>query len=251
MKKILLFVLTTILAISLFADDKGTEIGRKNKDLKKAKDSYSVAEMILIDKKNNQKKRKLVMYSKEGKDGTNTFTEFLEPADVKGTKFLTIARKGDDEQRLWLPALKKTRLISSGSKDGKFMGSDLTYYDMESRDFDDFQYKYIKDDKTQNKDCFVIETTSKDPKSPYSKSLIWIAKDDYFTYKIEAYDRKDDQLLKTIVFVEVKTLDGVIIPVKTVVDNQKDGTKTLLSMSDIKINSGIKDENFTIQNLEK
>ena len=122
---------------------------------------------------------------------------------------------------------------------------------MESRDFDDFQYKYIKDDKTQNKDCFVIETTSKDPKSPYSKSLIWIAKDDYFTYKIEAYDRKDDQLLKTIVFVEVKTLDGVIIPVKTVVDNQKDGTKTLLSMSDIKINSGIKDENFTIQNLEK
>ena len=251
MKKFVFFVLTMLFTLSLFADEKGDEIARKNKDLKKSIDSYSEADMILIDKKGDQKKRKLIMFSKESKEGRNSFTEFSEPADVKGTKFLTIARKGDDEQRLWLPALKKTRLISSSSKDGKFMGSDLTYYDMEDRDFDDFTYKYLKDDKFQDKDCFVIETTPKDKTSPYSRSIMWISKADYFTYKIETYDKKDDKLLKTIVFVEVKTIDGVLIPIKTVVDNNKEGTKTLLVMSNTKINSGIKDTVFTVQNLEK
>ncbi|HPO49198.1 MAG TPA: outer membrane lipoprotein-sorting protein [Spirochaetota bacterium] len=251
MKKIVFFALTMFFALSLFADEKGEEIARKNKDLKKSNDSYSEADMVLIDKKGGQKKRKLVMFSKETKEGRNSFTEFLEPADVKGTKFLTIARKGDDEQRLWLPALKKTRLISSSSKDGKFMGSDLSYYDMEDRDFDDFNYKYVKDDKYQDKDCFVIETTPKDKSAPYSKSLMWISKENYFTYKIEAYDKKDDKLLKTIVFVEIKIIDGIIIPTKTVVDNAKEGTKTLLAMSNMKVNSNIKDTVFSVQNLEK
>lgn len=253
MKRIIFTALMFLLSISLFADEKGDEIVRKNKDLKKASDSYSEADMVLIDKKGGQKKRKVIMFSKKSKEGTNSFTEFLEPADVKGTKFLTIARKGDDEQRLYLPALKKTRLISSTSKDGKFMGSDLSYYDMEDRDFEDFDYKYLKDEKFGDIDCFVIEATPtpKDKTSPYSRSIMWISKSDYFTYKLETYDKKDDNLYKTIVMVEVKTIDGVLFPTKTVVENNKEGTKTLLSMSNMKINSGIKDAVFSVQNLEK
>ncbi|HNZ27502.1 MAG TPA: outer membrane lipoprotein-sorting protein [Spirochaetota bacterium] len=251
MKRLLFTALALLLSMSLFADERGEEIMRKNKGLKKPNDVYSEAEMVLVDKKGGQKKRKVVMFSKESKEGTNSFTEFLEPADVKGTKFLTIARKGADEQRLYLPALKKTRLISSTSKDGKFMGSDISYYDMEDRDFEDFDYKYLKDEKYGEKECYVIEATPKDKTSPYSRTIMWVSKSDYFTYKLEAYDRKDDKLFKTIVMVEVKIIDGVIIPSKTVVDNHKDGTKTLLSMSNMKINSGIKDSIFSVQNLEK
>ncbi|HOJ65218.1 MAG TPA: outer membrane lipoprotein-sorting protein [Spirochaetota bacterium] len=251
MKKRFYCLILFLIGTLIFADEKGYEIAKKNKELKKAIDSYSEAEMILIDKNGNQKKRKIVNYTKEGKEGKNSFVEFLEPADVKGTKFLTIARKGDDEQRLWLPALKKTRLIASSSKDAKFMGSDLYYYDMEDRDLDDFDYKYIKDDKTQNIDCFVIEATPKSKNAPYSRSFMWVSKNNYFIYKIEAYDKKDDKLLKTIVFVEVKEIQGVLVPTKTVVDNAKEGTKTLLSITNIKINSGIKDDIFTVQNLER
>jgi len=131
------------------------------------------------------------------------------------------------------------------------MGSDISYYDMEDRDFEDFDYKYLKDEKYGEKECYVIEATPKDKTSPYSRTIMWVSKSDYFTYKLEAYDRKDDKLFKTIVMVEVKIIDGVIIPSKTVVDNHKDGTKTLLSMSNMKINSGIKDSIFSVQNLEK
>lgn len=251
MKKINFFLIFMLTSFLLFTDEKGYQIAKKNKDLKKSKDSYSETEMILINKNGDKKRRKFINYSKEGNEGRNSFVEFLEPVDVKGTKFLTLAKKGDDEQRLYLPSLKKTRLIASSGKSGKFMGSDLYYYDMEDRDLNDFEYKYIKEEKFQNIDCFVIEATPKNKNSPYSKSFMWISKNDYFNYKIEAYDKKDDKLLKKIVFVEVKEIEGILNPIKIVVENEKESTKTLLIINNIKINSGIKDEIFTIQNLEK
>ncbi len=255
MKKInLILGLLFLACMSIFADEKGDEIATKSHNLKSAKDTYSEAEMILIDKKGNKKSRKIVMYGKDTPKGANSFVEFVEPADVKGTKFLTIGNKnGSDEQRLYLPALKKVRLIgnSSSSKSGKFMGSDLSYYDMENRSQEDFIYTYQKDETYNGKDCFVVKTEPKDPESPYAYSMIWVSKDDYFTYKLECYDKKDGSLCKVIVMAEVKVIDGVIMPVKTVVDNKKDGTKTLLSLSNVKINTGIKDDIFTVQNLEK
>ena len=252
MKKIILFFALFCIAAALNADEKGSAIAKKTYELKKSNDAYSEITMTLIGKDGSKKIRKLVMMSKEGADGRNTMVEFLEPADVKGTKFLTIAhKKTDDEQRLYLPALKKTRQISSTSKNGKFMGSDLFYFDMEDRNFEDGSYKFIKDEKYNNKDFSVIEAVSLDKNSPYSKTVMWVSKDDNFVYKVECYDKKDDALWKVIAMVEVKVIDGIIMPVKTVVDNQKEGTKTLMQIDNIKLNSGIKDDAFSVQNLEK
>ncbi len=254
MKKILLtiLILSLILTSGLYGDDKGSLTAKKNFDLKKSNDSSSELTMILIDKTGSKKTRKLLMYSKEGKEGDNSFIEFLEPVDVKGTRFLTIAhKKTEDEQRLYLPALKKTRQISSSNKNGKFVGSDLFYFDMEDRAFEDQTYKFIKEEKYNDKECDVIEAISLDKNSPYSKSLMWISKEDNFAYKIECYDKKDDSLWKVIAMIETKIIDGIIIPVKTVIDNKKEGTKTLMQTDNIRINTGIKDDVFSIQNLEK
>ena len=251
-KRNLVWVMTFITVMGLFADEKGEAIFDATEGLKKAKDNYSEAEMVLIDKKGNKKVRKVVMYSKDTPKGSNSFVEFLEPADVKGTKFLTIGnKKGSDEQRLYLPALKKTRLISSSGKGGKFMGSDLSYYDMEERNREDYTHDYLRTETYNGKECDVLRIKTDLEDCPYIYADIWIAQDDHFMYKIECYDKKDGKLWKTIAMAEVKTIDGVIIPTKTVVDNKKDGTKTLLSMNNVRLNSGIKDEIFTVQNLEK
>jgi len=253
MKKILLMITVMLLSINIFADAKGDEIAKKNFNLKESKDSYSIATMILINSNNDKKTRKIEMYSKEGKEGRDSFIKFLEPADVKGTTFLTTAHKtSDDEQRLYLPALGKVRRISSSDKDGKFMGSDLFYYDMEDHDYEDYTYSYIKEDVYDGKNCFVIEMYPKDTNAPYSKQKVWIAKDDYFAYKIECYDKKGNKgLIKTLVMLNIKNIDGVLIPERIVVDNHKENHKTLLQRENIKINIGLKDSIFTVQNLTK
>jgi outer membrane lipoprotein-sorting protein len=252
MKKIILFLCLIIFILPLFADQKGNEIAKKYFSLKESRDCSSLTLMVLINKKGEKKIRKLESYSKEGKNGRNSFMKFVEPADVKGTTFLIIGyNKGDDEQRIYLPALGKIRRISSSNKDQKFMGSDLTYYDMEDHEYNDFTYKYIKDDNYEGMDCHVIEMYPTDKNSPYSKQVTWISKKDFFAYKLECYDKKRNKKIKTIVSLDVKSFDGVLIPQRMVVDNHVENHKTLVQDTNIKINKGLKDTIFTIQNMQK
>ncbi len=249
--RLIILVLMTFFAVNVFGDEKGESIMKKYYSLPKSNDTYAVAKMILITKTGAKKIREIKYYTLETAAGTNTFIEFLSPADVRGTKFLTIGKKtGNDDQRLYMPALKKIRKISSSGKDGKFMGSDIYFYDMEDREYDDSRYRYIKDEVYNGKDSWVIESIDKDPEAPYSKSILWVSKADNFVYKTMAYDKKG-KLLKTIVMVEVKKIKGIMVTLKMAVDNHKDNHKTLLSMTNIKVNSGVDKSLFTIQNLQK
>jgi hypothetical protein len=252
MKKILLIFFIFNLSAILFADPRGDEIARKHYDLPEENDSYSIARMILVNSRGDKKIRKLVMYTKKTKVGTNSFIEFEEPADVRGSRFLTIGYKGgDDDQRLYLPALGKIRKISSSNKDGSFMGSDLNYFDMEDHDYSDYRYKFIKDEIYEGRDCFVIEMVSKDENAPYSKQLMWIAKDNYFIYKTECYSKKNNKLEKTIVFLNVTAISGILTAKRMVVENYLKNHKTLLQIDEKRNNIGVKDSIFSLQNLAK
>ena len=252
MKKIILLMLFLLLFLPIFGDQIGDEIAKKYFNLKESKDCFSITLMVLINKNGEKKTRKIESYSKEGKNGRNSFMKFIEPADVKGTTFLIIGyNKGDDEQRLYLPALGKIRRISSSNKDQKFMGSDLTYYDMEDHEYNDFTYKYIKDENYEGMDCHIIEMYPTDKNAPYNKQVAWINKKDFFAYKLECYDKKRKTKTKTIASLDVKSFDGVLMPQRMVVDNHKENHKTLIQDTNIKVNIGLKDSIFSIQNMQK
>ena len=253
MRKISFSIIFFIITMFLFCDAKGEDIAKKYFNLKKSNDCFSITTMVLIDKNGNKKTRKIESYSKESKDGRNSFMKFIEPADVKGTTFLIMGyRDGDDDQRLYLPALGKVRKISSSNKGQKFMGSDLTFYDMEDHEYNDFTFKYLKDENYDGKDCYVIEMYPKDKYAPYSKQTAWICKNDNFAYKLECYDKKNiNNKIKTIVSLDVKNYSGVLMPQRVAVDNHLENHKTLLQDTNIKVNTGLKDNIFTIQNMER
>ena len=50
----------------------------------------------------------------------------------------------DDDQWLYLPALKKTKRIATGDKSGSFMGSDFSYADLTSRELDRYDFRLMK-----------------------------------------------------------------------------------------------------------
>ena len=94
-------------------------------------------EMILIDKNGNQRVREIRSLPPRRGEDTYSIMFFLSPADVKDTGFLTYDYdddEKDDDQWLYLPALKKTKRIASGDKSGSFMGSDFSYADMTNRE---------------------------------------------------------------------------------------------------------------------
>jgi hypothetical protein len=258
MKKPIAIVIAALLAASAFADPKGEEIARKHFDLEKPNDSRAVASMTIVDKNGGRKARKLEMLSKEGLDGRNSFVRFLEPADVAGTKLLTLARKGESsDQRLYLPALKKVRRIASSAKDGDFVNSDLCFYDMEERKYEDFTYAFLSegasagDESLASLKFFKVEMRPKDVQAPYSRLVAWIDMGSYALRMSECYDRRDDKLVKTIVFAKVEAIRGILFNTETRVTSARKKSSTLLQIADIKINTDLGDGIFSVNNLEK
>jgi len=249
----------TGIAMPAVADAKGDEIAHKYFDLKKADDTRAPGSvMTLIDKSGGRKTRRMDIFYQEKATGKNAYMVFSEPADVNGTKFLTIGHRGaDSDERLYLPALKKTRRIAASGKDGEFVNSDLWFYDLEERYFEDNTYTFLSDNETIADKAFdgmkfaKIEMRPTKADCPYARAVAFVNMADNFVYRMDCYDKKDGSLLKTIQFVSVDQIKGVLVPTRMIVSNFKKGTKTLLQLNGVEVNVGLKDEVFSVKNLEQ
>ena len=104
---------------------------------------------------------------------------FQSPADVRNTSFMNWSydKAGkDDDQWIYLPALKKVKRISSDSKSDYFMGSDFTYDDLGDRKLEDDTHKLLREEALDGIDYYVVESVPVDEDYMYSKTITWINK---------------------------------------------------------------------------
>ena len=177
--------------------EKGWEIAREA-DRRGAGygDSTAHLKMILRNKQGQTSERQLRIRSLEVADGTKSLCIFDTPHDVRGTILLTHTHKeADDDQWLYLPALKRVRRIAGKNKSGSFMGSEFSYEDIATQELEKHTYTWLRDDIYDGNDCFVIERRPVDAaNSGYSRQVAWIGKAEYRTFKVDYYDRKGDRL---------------------------------------------------------
>jgi hypothetical protein len=214
----------------------------------------SVMTMELINKRGSKRVRTMLSYSKDyGKD-KKTIMFFQQPADVKGTGFLTWdynAEAKTDDRWLYLPAMKKTRRISGTSaKKEYFMGSDFTYDDMGTRDLDSDNHKLLREEPLNGKPCWVIESTPKESGGMYSKNISWIRKDNYMAAKVEYYDMHNT-ILKTLEVNQMKKIDGFWAATEMVMVNHQRNHRTIIRLGSVAYNIPIDESVFTVNSLEK
>ena len=98
--------------------------------------------MILTNSKGKTRTHKMISKPKNGSE--KQIIWFMEPKDDRGIAFLKIEHDNrDDEMRMWLPAFKKVRRISSKKKSDSFMGSDLSFEDLSNRRLNSNDYKRL------------------------------------------------------------------------------------------------------------
>jgi outer membrane lipoprotein-sorting protein len=138
-------------------------------------------ELILIDENGEEKSREMKMLQK-GSD--KRMVKFLSPAEQKGIAFLSLP---DDIMYLYLPAFKKIRRIASHVKNTKFAGTDFTYEDMEAKRYSE---KYDPSLLKKNDEHYVLQLNPKEGlKTDYSKLIMWVRTDNFYSTKIEFYNR--------------------------------------------------------------
>ena len=179
-------------------------------------------------------------------DGDKSLSIFDDPLDVKGTAFLTYSHKtDDDDQWLYLPALKRVKRISSRNKSGSFMGSEFSYEDIASQEIEKYTYKWLRDEQYQRRECFVIERHPIDKKnSGYTRQVVWMDKEHYRIWKVDYYDRKQSHL-KTLTFKDYRLyLDEYWRAHEMFMINHQTGKSTMLVWSDFSFRNGLTDRDF-------
>jgi len=215
--------------------------------------------MILIDKNGNQRTRDLKSYAKDfGVDNHRTIF-FKSPADVKNTAFLTYdyddgAR--DDDQWLYLPALKKVKRIPSTDKSSSFMGSDFSYFDMTDRDLEDYDFKLLKETEVRGHPAWMIESTPRNQaiidESGYEKTIAIVRKDNHVV--VRAINFMTNGKKKYLDIKQLRQENGIwLIDEMTMTTKKGKRTlhKTILTFSNVTLNGVIKDNVFTTRRLEK
>ena len=200
-----IFITLFLHLTSAFADsaaDKGLKIAKEVEAVNSGfKGEESSMVMTLVNAQGDQTERKMnnMILERRG-EGDVSRIEFQYPPDVRGTRMLTWSHKrDDDDQWLFLPAIKRVKRISSRNKSGSFMGSEFSYEDLGSQEPEKFKHKWLADEGYEGRECWKIERIPHDKRSGYSRQVLWIDKGYMNAVKIEYFDRKGE-LLKTGVF---------------------------------------------------
>ncbi len=209
-------------------------------------DQSSNLTMTLINAQGKQRVRKLKQYLKDNGTVEKKIMFFTAPADVKGTSFMnwSYSNGKSDDQWIYLPALKKIKRISSDSKGDYFMGSDFTYDDLGDRHPSEDTHKLLREETVNGVKCYVVQSIPKDEDYMYSKTITWINKANFIGVKKEFYD-EDGDLLKIMHVNSSQKISGITVVTKITMVNKQKNHKTIISLSNVKINSGIPDSKFT------
>ncbi|OHB68776.1 MAG: outer membrane lipoprotein-sorting protein [Planctomycetes bacterium RBG_13_62_9] len=208
--------------------------------------------MILRNRQGQVSARELRVRTLEVQEGgTKSLCIFDSPRDVKGTILLTHTHKvQQDDQWLYLPALKRIKRIAAQNRSGSFMGSEFSYEDIATQVLEKYTYQWLREEVCDDQDCYVIERRPADKEnSGYTRQVVWIDKQEYRTLKVDYYDRKDSRL-KTLSFTGYrKYLDRFWRPQDMTMVNHQTGKSSQLIWSDFAFRTGLADNDFNQQSL--
>lgn len=244
---------------SLGDDPKAREIMVRVDERDDGDNQTSNLQMILIDKRDKRRVRELRSFSKDKGEDTYSMSFFLSPADVEDTGFLTYdydEADRDDDQWLYLPALKKTKRIASSDKSGSFMGSDFSYADMTDRPLEYYDYKLLQESEVGGHPVWVIEavpnTEDEIDETGYTKSILFVRKDNDVVIRSKIWVKKGKRN-KYMEVQELEQIDGVWVPTLMTMTTKKGKQtthKTILKTTDVKFNQDLDFDSFSVRGLE-
>ena len=235
-------------------EEKGLQIARDASALGDGFGNFTAGmAMVLRNKQGQESRRQLRFKVLEAVDeGDKSLFVFDQPRDVQGTALLIHGHpQGQDDQWLYLPALKRVKRISSSTRSGSFMGSEFSYEDMSSPEVEKYTYLYLRDEPCGELTCTVTEQVPVDRKSSYSRQVVWQDTGEIRTWKVEYYDRKNSHL-KTLSFAGYQQyLDQYWRADTMTMVNHLTGKSTVLNWTNFQFRTDMDDGDFTQTGLRR
>src|SRR3972149_2513854 len=117
--------------------------------------------------------------------------------------------------------------IRQGGPAGRssFVGCDFPYEDVSGRDIEDDTHVVEREEKVDDRDCYVVKSTPKGADSDFGYKFTWVDKANFLPLKEEQYDRKGARY-KEFTADEIADVKGIPTAVKRTMKNLQTGHRT-------------------------
>lgn len=255
-----------LLLTALTADAGATETARQILDRRKSLDDTTRhwddrsqrLKLRILDRRGGERVRELELYERRyPAEERKTILFFLVPAEVKGTAFLAFTHKGRPaDQWLYLPELKRIRQITARTRNESFVGTDLTYHDL---DLIQEMTSWSEADATSalraaetldGTPTHVIELAPQREDIGYERIIVWLGREDLVPRQLE-FHQVDGEAQKRIRQDDVRVIGAIPTAHRVEVTTLAAGTRTVIEVADVKYNQKLEDDLFSQRALER
>lgn len=233
-------------------------IARQVDERDTGRDSRTAMAMRLIDRQGRARERSLSVIGLKGRGGAGdrVLVRFTYPNDIAGTGFLVWERPGSDDDRfLYLPALGRVRRISGSERQESFVGSDFTYEDIGGRAIEDYTYALLEEDASwldasgARHPAWRLESKARDADATYPRVVSTIRKDNFVVVAAEVYNRRGERA-KVYRVTKLAPVQGIWTVMASTMANEIDRTRTELTVTEAKYDTGLAERDFSRRELE-
>ncbi len=239
------FLVSALLGWSLTGNEILKKVDARAAGSEAPKDIQMIMTMKIVSPSGNEKVRELKTWTKNNRNEDDwRLMKFMSPPDVRDVGFLTLS---DEQMYLYLPEFHRIRRIASHNKSDSFMGSDFSYEDL---GVSSFQKHYDAELIKEEDDFWLLKLTKKpDADKPYELIEMWVSKESNLPLRMKIYDSSGALSKETLQ--ESRPFGTYWIPVKITMKNIKEGSRTELTMDEIKTDQGLDPEIFTPRFLKR
>ncbi len=216
--------------------------------------------MELIDRRGKSRVRETLGYRRYLGAEKRTVLFYQSPTNVKGTGFLTYDypdAKQDDDQWLYLPALRKVRRISASDRGDYFLGTDFSYEDIKKETriaAEDYRFTTLARKQISNHATFVVEGIPVDTATAeelgYGRVQWHIDPEIWMSRMTKIWD-VNGNLLKTLRNEEITNIQGIWTALRLRAENHKTGHSTIFTFSDVDYETSVDDTMFEQRTLRR
>lgn len=215
--------------------------------------------MELTDRRGQKRTRETASFRQYFGNERRSVIFFESPKRIAGTAFLTHDHPGDreDDQWLYLPAMRRVRRISAGDRGDNFLGTDFTYEDINKSgkiSLNDYRFKTLGREQLDGCACFLLEAVPIDEhvarELGYGRIVVSVDPETWMTLKAEYWDSALNPL-KTVWTEDIRRVQGIWTAHRIKAQNHKTGHQTVFTFREVEYSDDLPADLFEQRSLSR
>ncbi len=215
-------------------------------------DSRALIDLRMRDGRGAERRRRIRTLSKHIDGRMHSIGRLIAPEHLRGMTILSIeAHDRSDDAFVYLPSLGRVRRMSMSRRADSFLGSDLTYRDLDRQRAEDYGIESLDGEVVQGEPAHVITTRPKEDDSHQRVAFV-AAKSDLAILELRYYKAGDAQASRVVRFprASIRRSGENLIPTRIHVVDTVRGSETDVEISELEIDPEIDDRIFSLVTLQ-